>query len=321
MRFVSMLTRDQLAGTPAWRWGSGSPPISPRAAEEIALNMVHKLTGDHEWTQPDISLKAFDVHGRDDQQKIRWIYVLNFRLLGRTDFEGGSVNIIVLMDGTAIEPKRVDWPHLDAPPAWGENVEGFQMAATLDASNSVLHCWIRNAGATAIVYNDFEFGYCENIALEIHQGATWTPIYSEIFPGGNGARGAVPTDTKIRWMEPSQIMTNTWEWRDTLSREAGYEEMMKMSHGDTNLDTWEEWDDARQTSLMTLCKGDTFALDLIHTSWPTNALAAESLEVRVKQNFHLASPDERYPYVHGDELTLYSPVVTLDRSTIKQFQK
>jgi hypothetical protein len=109
VQFISTLTRDQLAKTPTWQQGSEFPPLSPRKAEDLALAMLHKIASERHWTQPDISLRAFDVEqGSSGHRDIRWIYVLQFRLVGTMDFESGSLNIIVLMDGTVIEPKRVD---------------------------------------------------------------------------------------------------------------------------------------------------------------------------------------------------------------------
>lgn len=106
MYFESTLTRDQLAKTPAWKEESEYPPLSPRKAEETALAMLQKIAGQRHWLQPDISLRAFDV-GRGSRD-IRWIYVLHFRYVGVMGFEGGFHNIIVLMDGTAIEPQKLE---------------------------------------------------------------------------------------------------------------------------------------------------------------------------------------------------------------------
>jgi hypothetical protein len=41
---------------------------------------------------------------------------------------------------------------------WGEAVGGFQMATSLDETNGILHCLIRNAATNAVAYNDFYFG-------------------------------------------------------------------------------------------------------------------------------------------------------------------
>jgi hypothetical protein len=109
IQFVSRLTHDQLVKTPAWQSDSEYPPLSPRKAEKLALAMLHTIMGERDWSQPNISLKAFDV-GQDSsgQRDVRWFYVLQFGLVSPAAYEGGSFNIIVLMDGTVIEPKRVD---------------------------------------------------------------------------------------------------------------------------------------------------------------------------------------------------------------------
>lgn len=202
---------------------------------------------------------------------------------------------------------------------WGKSAEDFQMTASLDESNGVLHCWIRNSGTNAIAYNDFEFGYTENVRLEIHQGGKWMPIYSEIVPF-HGATGVIYGH--IKTLQPGQVITNTWEWRDTLTRELArarrkeyvHDELVKAFHGDTNMVTQAERVSARQTSLSGACQGDTFALDLINTEWPTNMPDTGSIEVRVRQDCH---PDKRYDFFHP--LHLYSPVITLNSFVIKQF--
>jgi hypothetical protein len=107
-QFVSKLTRDELIKTPAWQQDSEFPPLSPRKAEDLAIAILHNIMGGRNWTQPDISLQAFDVRrGSNSYRDVRWIYVLHFGLLGEKAYEGGSFNIIVLMDGTAIVPKPV----------------------------------------------------------------------------------------------------------------------------------------------------------------------------------------------------------------------
>jgi hypothetical protein len=101
---------------------------------------------------------------------------------------------------------------------WGEAVGVFQMATSLDETNGILHCLIRNAATNAVAYNDFYFGYSAHIRLEIRQGPEWARVGAEVFPGGNVVKGAVPTNTKVRWLQPGQIITNTWMRRDTFER-------------------------------------------------------------------------------------------------------
>lgn len=107
-QLISKLSRDELIKTPAWQPESEYPPLSPRKAEDLGIATLAKIMGKRQWTTPDISLQAFDVtQGTSDHRDIRWIYVLHFTLLGMTAYEGGHANIIVLMDGTVIEPKTI----------------------------------------------------------------------------------------------------------------------------------------------------------------------------------------------------------------------
>jgi hypothetical protein len=111
-QLVSTIYRDQLAKTPAWQSGSDYPPLSPRKAEDLALAKLTQVMGSRQWATPDISLKAFDLEqGNTYHPDIRWIYVMQFRFMGIRDNEGGYGNIIVLMDGTVIEPKPVSESH------------------------------------------------------------------------------------------------------------------------------------------------------------------------------------------------------------------
>jgi len=107
-QLVSTISREELIKTPIWQPGKDYPQLSPRKAEDLALAQLTKMMGKRQWTTPDISLRAFDLeHGNGYHPDIRWIYVLQFRFLGIRDNEGGYANIIVLMDGTVVEPKRV----------------------------------------------------------------------------------------------------------------------------------------------------------------------------------------------------------------------
>lgn len=106
--FTSSISRDELIKTPAWPLWSAYPPLSAGKAERLALGTLAKVMGKQNWMTPDISLQAFDVTRGGGRRDIRWIYVLHFTLLGVTDFEGGHANIVVLMDGTVIQPRMVD---------------------------------------------------------------------------------------------------------------------------------------------------------------------------------------------------------------------
>ena len=179
--------------------------------------------------------------------------------------------------------------------AWGEAVGGLQMACSVDVSAVVIHCWVGNAGDKAVAYNDFVFGYVENVVLEVRQGTNWERVRVEVFPGDNTARGAIPTDTKIRELPPGQTMTETWTRRDAKARRP-YRDAGR-----------------RERLLVSVCEGDTYALDLTDARWwPTNILQQGTVEARVRQSFHSPLPSEEYPFVGGPSLTLFSPVFKLD---------
>ncbi len=109
VQFMSRIAREQLARTPVWKEDSEFPPLSPRKAQDLAQAMLRKIAGERHWAQPDIYLKPFDVTSDDgDHREVRWLYVFHFGLLSNTDNnQAGSFNIIVLMDGTVMEPRAV----------------------------------------------------------------------------------------------------------------------------------------------------------------------------------------------------------------------
>jgi len=180
---------------------------------------------------------------------------------------------------------------------WGEAVGGFQMAAAFDESNAVIHCLIRNALTNANIYNDFEFGYVENVSLQVRQGTNWTIVGAEVFPGDQAARGTIPTDTRAGRLPAGEIITDTWERRDT---------MMRLPYRK------QSWNYDRESSLVNITENDTFALDLINARWPTNSESPKTCEVRVEQKFYSTSLQDKYPYLHDPRLTLYSPIFTLE---------
>jgi hypothetical protein len=126
VQFMSRITREQLARTPVWKEDSEFPPLSPRKAADLAQPLLRKLAGGRRWGQPDISLKPFDVTADEgNHREVRWLYVLHFGLLSDMDNnQAGAFNLIVLMDGTVLEPRLVvpkpavpKLPTTNAPPA------------------------------------------------------------------------------------------------------------------------------------------------------------------------------------------------------------
>jgi hypothetical protein len=172
-------------------------------------------------------------------------------------------------------------------PVWGEAVGGFQLAAVLDESNAVVHCWIRNATTNQVAFNDFYFGYVENVKFEICLGTNWTSLPSALLPAtpwsGGGALGG-----KLLYAQPGQMITHTWSRRHAMYSRG-------FSH-------------------------DTFAVDLIGVGWPpTSQLDREKLEARVVQAFYPASSEHPNQDGRTPQLSLYSPTFVLKTVAIRSF--
>jgi hypothetical protein len=97
--FNSDVTREQLLKTPVWRLQDDLPPLSPRKADKLATAEFQKLVKDPtDFRRRSISLLDMGDH-------IHWIYVVEFVWNGAFIGPGPSIQIIVLIDGTVIEPK------------------------------------------------------------------------------------------------------------------------------------------------------------------------------------------------------------------------
>jgi hypothetical protein len=187
-------------------------------------------------------------------------------------------------------------------PLWGESVDDLQMACSVDASNGVLHCSVRNAGTNAIAYNDFVFGYVFYVSIEIREATGWKRVVSDNLPEGHGIFATIAADTKARWLQPGEIITNTWVRRDLLR-------VLQFGPG------------PRQAFLCEISGRDTFVMDLEEARWmwPKTILQQRSVEARVRQIFRSASPDDPSPYMHGPDLDLYSGVFTMDCGMLQLF--
>src|ERR1035437_11201199 len=75
---------------------------------------------------------------------------------------------------------------------WGDVVGGFQMATSLDESNGIVHCRIRNATTNEMDYPSFDFGYFEEIHLEVREATNWTKFQVAVFPPAVGYSSAFP---------------------------------------------------------------------------------------------------------------------------------
>jgi hypothetical protein len=97
-RFDFEVTREQLLKTTAWKAEDDFPPLSPRKAEKLATIKFGKLIKNTKgWERERISLQTIG----DNE---RWFYVVEFSHHG-SDGPPPYFKIIVLMDGTVIEPK------------------------------------------------------------------------------------------------------------------------------------------------------------------------------------------------------------------------
>jgi len=98
--YVSVVTREQVLAAPVWRADRGHPPLAARTAERLATSMFRKLPGNG--LAPDRS----EIRLVDTGNGLHWFYVVRF-----TDLHSPvtglpfSADIVVLMDGTVIEPK------------------------------------------------------------------------------------------------------------------------------------------------------------------------------------------------------------------------
>ena len=102
--FTSTVTREQLLKAPVWRSQDDSPPLPPRTADQLATAKFHELLKDRtNWRRDRISLE-------DMGDGIHWIYVVEFDYHGSLLGLAIPYRIMILMDGTVVEPKASDEP-------------------------------------------------------------------------------------------------------------------------------------------------------------------------------------------------------------------
>lgn len=170
---------------------------------------------------------------------------------------------------------------------WSESVGGLQLAVLADATNSLVHCWIRNGTTNPVEYNDFYPGYFEDVRLEIQEGTNWLSLPPGTFPGFGNYSSAGPVAGKIERLEAGQIATNTYSKR-------------RYPASQRDLAT------QREKLLAEAIRGDTFAVDLLATPWPTGVLDRGSLQARITQSIGIGSKD------NPQMVTLSSPAFSLD---------
>lgn len=108
-RYRVEVTRDALAKAPQWPADADNPPVSARKAIKLADVLRQKLvkdTKDFKWQRVSASIEFLD-----DGEKCIWIirYEAHFRRGGETG-QPHHLNLMVLMDGTIVEPIVSDWP-------------------------------------------------------------------------------------------------------------------------------------------------------------------------------------------------------------------
>lgn len=198
---------------------------------------------------------------------------------------------------------------------WGDVVGGFQMATSLDESNGIVHCRIRNATTNEMDYPSFDFGYFENIRLEIRGATNWTNLQVAVFPPAVGYSSAFPYF--IKRIKPGQVVTDTFtRSRHTSWPVLEFKEYLTWSPGNTNeallAESLNKRLAAREALLTKSCGEDTFALDLIWGKTLPDLPDGHSLEARVSQKFRVN---------RETMVTLYSPVFTLNGSLIQTYMR
>ena len=192
---------------------------------------------------------------------------------------------------------------------WGVSAHGFQMAASLDVTNGIIHCWIRNATTNEVDYQGFDIGYFELIDLEIMGAPNRTKFQAKVFPDAVGYYGGVPN--YIKRIQPGKIITDTYvRSRYRPHPVLTHEEYLRSSAGNTNEALLAEQRNrriaSRQALLARLCSNDTFALDLVADN-VSDLLGKDSLEVIATQTI-----------LFGEQkVTVRSQPFTLDGSLIE----
>ncbi|HEY1661017.1 MAG TPA: hypothetical protein VGI03_01240 [Verrucomicrobiae bacterium] len=105
-QFTSEVTWGQLMKTPVWSSKDNFPAISPRQAEKAATAKFRKFL---KYVKSWDGWKCTDITLDNPYEDEHWDYIVVF---GPVDPDRGDLNdsivIVVLMDGTVIEPSITD---------------------------------------------------------------------------------------------------------------------------------------------------------------------------------------------------------------------
>jgi hypothetical protein len=108
--FFSTLTDEALKKTPSWAQGAENPPVSARAAIQLATAVKDSLVKDskdwkwHPWYCIHLEHKDLPTIGR------KWYWRIRFEARFKDGKSTGvpyTVEVIVLMDGTTIKPHEL----------------------------------------------------------------------------------------------------------------------------------------------------------------------------------------------------------------------
>jgi hypothetical protein len=89
---------ERVLKTPAWTADAESPPLAPRRAEQLAIEKFRHLVADNiKWKRESITLE-------DAGDGLHWIYIVRFTYAGISAGLSPRLDVVVLMDGTVLEP-------------------------------------------------------------------------------------------------------------------------------------------------------------------------------------------------------------------------
>jgi hypothetical protein len=108
--WVSKITDEALAKSPVWESKNENPPVSARRAMALSQPVVERITKDdnalREWKR---RFESATLHKTQDGK--RWFWRVEYSWLPKMGGLSGLppyMDIIVLMDGTVVEPQLED---------------------------------------------------------------------------------------------------------------------------------------------------------------------------------------------------------------------
>ena len=98
-KFHFQVTAERVLKAPVWKSDDVSPPLAARKADELATAKFRQLIPDWDtWKRERIVLE-------DLGDGLHWIYVVEFMQTSSSKVKPPFLNVIVLMDGTVVEPR------------------------------------------------------------------------------------------------------------------------------------------------------------------------------------------------------------------------